>query len=153
MIEKNQRMVEELISEIATLKTDESITEQIIEIQKKFDLDDIIQILTLLNKVNKTTLKKIVSIQEPKESSKTKSKKSLPQKLYTVDEVRYLFKNKSINEILQSYTKKELENMYVTVAERNPLSSDSKARIAKSVEQHFRAEARGQAIYKNYIAH
>lgn len=124
------------------------------ELENKFDLEDMDQILTLFYKVNRAKLKnadKPVAPHIPKTSKMLSRPAEVSEKQYSEEEVRKIFKTENKEETIRNYTKRELTDMYISLTGTKLLTSSNKSNIYNSIQGLFDAQQRGAAIYRNYI--
>jgi len=137
--------LENFILDISKVNLENPIDEQLINIQNTYDIDDMIKIINILDKLNKNKIKAI------KRSINTPTKKEDNTiTLFAKEDIKKLFKANDLKNIEKEYTKKEIKNMYVSLLGTEPLSSYNKTQILKNIEYYFKSKKRVTDIEKSY---
>lgn len=154
MSKSNQAFLEEFMQALADASRTAPVRPKLKELENKFDLEDMDQILTLFYKVNRAKLKNADKPVTP-HISKTSKMLSRPaeviEKQYSEEEVRKIFETETREETIRNYTKRELTDMYTSLTGSKLLTSSNKSTIYNSIQGLFDAQQRGAAIYRNYI--
>lgn len=154
MTKKNQALFEEFLSALNDVTLDTPVRVQLNEIEEQFELEDIDQILSLLDKIKKSKFRKKGGGMDTKPTKKTKvlfTPADVLYKSYAKEDVQRIFKEETKEETLSKYTKKELIDMYISIKRSKPLSKSDKSDIYNGIQSYFDAGKRGEAIYRNYI--
>ncbi|MHC5227059.1 hypothetical protein ACYSNW_02135 [Enterococcus sp. LJL99] len=115
--------------------------------EKKYDISDISTIFNILNKVDK---KKIAAIKKEISKKETSTQKKISVLTFNKEDVKIIFMENSLIDIEHKYTKKEIENMYISLIGSKPLSSSNKKQVIKNIELYFSSAQRAKKIHDNY---
>lgn len=157
MTKNNQALFEEFMQALADASRTAPVRPKLKELEKKFELEDMDQILALFYKVNRAKLK---NADKPVTSDISKSTRTsrifnnpgeVSEKQYSEEEVRKIFKTETKEETIRNYTKRELTDMYISLTGSKLLTSSNKSNIYNSIQSLFDAQQRGASIYRNYI--
>lgn len=157
MAKNNQALFEEFMQALADASRTAPVRPKLKELENKFELEDMDQILALFYKVNRAKLKnadKPVTSDIPKSTRTSRifnNPGEVSEKQYSEEEVRKIFKTETKEETIRNYTKRELTDMYISLTGSKLLTSSNKSNIYNSIQRLFDAQQRGAAIYRNYI--
>lgn len=154
MTKNNQALFEEFMQALADASRTAPVRPKLQELEKKFELEDMDRILTLFYKVNRAKLKNADKPVTPP-ISKTSKMLSRPaeviEKQYSEEEVKKIFKVETKEETIRNYTKRELTDMYISLAGVRPLTSSNKSNVYNSIQRFLDAGKRGEAMYRTFF--
>lgn len=157
MTKNNQALFEDFMQALVDASRNVPVRPKLKELENKFELEDMDQILALFYKVNRAKLKNADKPATPDVPKSTRTSRifnnpgEVSEKLYSEEEVRKIFKTETKEETIRNYTKRELTDMYISLTGSKLLTSSNKSNIYNSIQGLFDAQRRGAAIYRNYI--
>lgn len=157
MSKTNQAFIEEFMEALAEASRTAPVRPQLKELEAKFELEDMDQILALFYKVNRAKLKnadKPITPNIPKTVQTSKmfsSPAKVVGKQYTEEEVEEIFKMETEEETIRNYTKQELKDMYISLTGNRPLTRSDKSEIYSNIQSLFDSRRRGEAMYRHFF--
>lgn len=154
MTKKNQDLFEDFMRALNDVTLAAPIRMQLEEIEDRFGLEDIDQILGLLDKIKKAKFKKEGGGMDSRPLKKPKvlfTPADVVYKRYTEEEIQKWFREEAKEETLNKYTKKELTDMYISLKRSKPLSRSDKSEIYDGIQSYLDAGKRGEAMYRTFF--
>ncbi|MBP1044248.1 hypothetical protein I6N95_24885 [Vagococcus sp. BWB3-3] len=149
MDNQEQRLIK-LILEISKIDLQNSLDDQINNIKKNYEIDNLNNIFNALTKVNKAHIKKIQTVVSPSTQHTVKVTTKNKKINFSEKEIEEIFQKNDINDINRNYTKKEVETMYICLTKSKPLTSLNKFQIIKNIDSKYKSIHRAKKIHENY---
>ncbi|MGG5317071.1 hypothetical protein [Enterococcus sp. AZ072] len=157
MFKSNQAFLEDFMQALAEASRTAPVRPKLKELENKFELEDMDQILALFYKVNRAKLKNADKPATPFVHKTTSTSKmfnnpgEVSGKLYSEEEVKKIFKTETKEETIQNYTKRELTDMYISLTGSKLLTRSNKSDVYNSIQSYFDAGKRGEAMYRHFF--
>ncbi|MEO1772711.1 hypothetical protein [Candidatus Enterococcus ferrettii] len=157
MFKSNQAFLEEFMQALADASRTAPVRPKLKELENKFELEDMDQILALFYKVNRAKLKNADKPDAPYVPKTTSTSKmfnnpgEVSEKQYTEEEVKKIFKTETKEETIRNHTKRELTDMYISLTGSKLLTRSDKSDVYNAIQGIFNAQQRGEAMYRHFF--
>lgn len=135
------------IKQIVDINDKESIKNQIKDIEKNYQIDDMEEILYELSHINKPILKKYLNDQK---TVKYKNNIHRTHNKFSNDDIEKLFRHSNITSIKEKYTKNDILDMYITIFNARPLSANTKEQTIRDIDSYYSGINRAKSLHRAF---
>lgn len=111
------------------------------------DKEDLVDFLSVLGNVKKSSINNIRKIVDKDKNDKNYKKLLISDKIeYTIEETLEIFNNLTDDKIIKGYKLQELKSMYYSLYSQNPSKSKNKQDIVSTIRNYIYVSMRAKAF-------